>query len=36
MKTNVKVWKEDGKECSDIRVAWDWIFDAIFKRTSKN
>ena len=25
MKTNLEVWKEEGKEFSDIRVAWDWI-----------
>ena len=22
---NLEVWKEEGKEFSDIRVAWDWI-----------
>ena len=25
MKTNLEVWKDEGKEFSDIRVAWDWI-----------
>ena len=25
MKMNLEVWKEEGKEFSDIRVAWDWI-----------
>ena len=25
MKTNLEVWKEEGKEFSDIRVAWYWI-----------
>ena len=25
METNLEVWKEEGKEFSDIRVAWDWI-----------
>ena len=25
MKMNLEVWKEEGKELSDIRVAWDWI-----------
>ena len=25
MKTNLEVWKREGEEFSDIRVAWDWI-----------
>lgn len=25
MKTNLEIWKEEGKEFSDKRVAWDWI-----------
>ena len=25
MKTNLEVWKEEGKEFSDIRVAWGWV-----------
>ena len=25
METDLEVWKEEGKEFSDIRVAWDWI-----------
>ena len=44
MKMNLGVWKEEGKEFSGIRVAWDWIkynvrlffFDAILERASKN
>ena len=25
MKTNLEIWKEERKEFSDKRVAWDWI-----------
>ena len=25
MKTYLEVWKNEGKDFSDIRVAWDWI-----------
>jgi len=25
MKTNLEIWKGEGKEFSDMRVAWDWI-----------
>ena len=25
MKTNLEIWKEEGKDFSDKRVAWDWI-----------
>ena len=25
IKTNLQIWKEEGKQSSDKRVAWDWI-----------